>query len=124
MFIIAGLVLALGACKKDKVGQALSEMEGWKDKMCACKDKACADDVEKNFRDWRKEMKSNFSKEEAKAVPAEQQKKLVDLTMAMDECRMKVSGDATGAAPAPAGDTGAPAPAPAPTPAPAGSANP
>ena len=46
--IIAGLVLALAGCgKKDKVDQAIADLEGWRAKMCECKDKACADKVAK-----------------------------------------------------------------------------
>src|SRR5258708_3057199 len=98
--IIVGLALGLGACGKDKIDQAISDLEGWKDKMCACKDKACTDDLEKDYRTWRKEMKSSMSKEEAKNASAEKQKKFMELTLAMDECRMRLakpdSGDSAG----------------------------
>lgn len=66
------VVLALGACKKDKWEQAVTDLEGFRDKMCACKDKSgdrairqsCADDVEKSVKDWEKSMKDKFGKDD------------------------------------------------------------
>lgn len=115
--IIAGLVLAFAGCKKNKWDQAVSDTEGFRDKMCACKDKACTEDVHKQYKDWEKGMMDKMDKDEKpsdsvieKAEKAEKE---------MKECRKKFRDAEAPAAP-PAGDTAAPAPA-AP---PAGSAAP
>ncbi len=69
--LMACVVLAFGACKKDKWEQAVSDMEGFRDKMCACKDqkdpkaqKDCADGVEKSMKDWEKGMEDKFGKDD------------------------------------------------------------
>ena len=45
--MVAGFVFALSGCgKKDGIDGAMSEADGFKDKMCACADKACAEKVQ------------------------------------------------------------------------------
>jgi hypothetical protein len=57
--MIASCVLALGACKsKSKAERAVSDLEGFRDRMCACKDKdaaardACGQDVLHDYSAW------------------------------------------------------------------------
>lgn len=45
ILLVASLVMVFGGCK-DKWDKALSDFEGLKDKMCECKDAACADKVD------------------------------------------------------------------------------
>jgi hypothetical protein len=57
LMIMAGLVFALGATGcKDDFDKALGEAETLTNKMCACKDTACADKV----REQRASMKERF----------------------------------------------------------------
>ncbi len=115
--IIAGMVLAFGACKKDKWAQAVSDEKGFRDKMCACKDKACADDVHKQYKDWEKKMGESMGKDDKPPDSVMEEAEKVEKEMR--DCRHKFS-DAPAAPPA--GDQ--PAAPPAPAPAPAGSAAP
>jgi hypothetical protein len=143
LIIVAGLVLALNACSKSKTDQALSESEGFKDRMCACKDgdKDCGEKVRTEYREWRKGMREKMSKDEANKMSDETKQKAKETAMAMMECEARVMGEAGmgmhgmhggtmngGSAPAPTGSDGSAAaptpPPPAPTPAPAGSAAP
>jgi len=62
--IIAGMLLAFGACKKNKWDDALSKTEGFRDQMCACKDKACTEDVHKKYKEWEKSMMADMGKDE------------------------------------------------------------
>lgn len=50
-----GLVFALG-CKKDPLDKAVEGLESWKSKMCACKDKACADKVHEEYKKWENDV--------------------------------------------------------------------
>ncbi len=117
--IIAGMVLALGACKKDKWQQAVSDEKGFRDKMCACKDKACAEDVHKQYKDWEKKMGESMGKDDKPPDSVIEEAEKAEKEM--KDCRKKFR-DAD-APPAPGGDQPAAPPAPAPAPpAPAGSA--
>jgi len=105
--LVAGMLLAVGACGKNKIDKVISDEEGFRDKMCACKDKACADAVHKDFKDWQ--SKTELSEEDEKKATEDQKKKFDDVNHAMRECRHKF--DAPEPPPAP----------PTPPPAPAGS---
>jgi hypothetical protein len=118
--IIAGLVFSMGACKKDKWEAAISETEGFKDKMCACKDKACTEDVHKQYKEWEKGMADKFKEGDKPSDSVMERAEKVEKEM--KECRKKFRDEGGGdhAAPAPGGE----APPAAPAPAPAGSAAP
>ena len=54
-FIATASLFAVGACKKKgggDAGEAVAKMTEFKDQMCACKDKACADKVKEEFMGW------------------------------------------------------------------------
>lgn len=98
LFIVASVVAGLAGCSKDKFDDMLGELEGFKNKMCECKDEACADKVQDDWRAYRKTMKEKIGKD---SKPSEaQDKKGRDLTSQMRECRRNArkSGDAGGAA--------------------------
>jgi hypothetical protein len=124
--ITAGLLLALTACKKNKWDKAISDTEGFRDKMCACKDKACADDIHKQYKDWEKGMMGDMGKDEK--PPDNIIEKAEKTEKEMRDCRNKLKGggDDMAAPPAPAapaGEGAAPAaPAGGAAPAPAGEA--
>ena len=112
--IVASLLAGLSGCgKKDKFDEVLGEMGGFKDKMCACPDKACVDKVQDEWRVFRKGMKEKVGKD---AKPSEaQDKRGRELDEEMRKCRKKYDAaegaDGSGsAAPAPAAPV-APAPA-------------
>jgi hypothetical protein len=110
------MLLALTACKKSKWDKAISDMEGFKDKMCACKDKACTEDVHKQYRDWQKSLMSDMGKDEK--PPDNLMEKGDKLEGEMKECRRKFrDADKPADGAAPAGDPGAAAPPPAAPPA-------
>jgi hypothetical protein len=65
LIVIACVVFAAAACGKNKFEQAASDLEGFRDKMCACKDKSdkaaqkdCADGVKKDIDEWKKDMRA------------------------------------------------------------------
>lgn len=111
--IIAGLVLALGAgCgKKDKLDKALADFEGWKAKMCACKDKACADKTHDDYKKWEDEMEKTMKDVDKDKVDKAKLEKFETIEQGMKECRRKFREPE----PAPGGE---PPPGEAPAPAP------
>ncbi len=91
LMIAAGLMLGLGgltACGgKDKFDEVLGELESFKTRMCECKDKACADKVQEDWRAYRKTMKEKLGKD---TKPTEaQDKKGRALDEDMRVCRKK-----------------------------------
>jgi len=112
--LVVGLLLGLGACSS-KLDKAIKESEGWRDKMCECKNKECAEKVQTDFKAWRKEMREKFKDE--KDQPSEEQKtKLMAIDKAYRDCERKAEGEGApggteGAAPAAGGTEGAAPPA-------------
>lgn len=94
LLIVASVVFGLSACSKDKFDEVLGEVEGFKNKMCACKDEACADKVQEEWRGYRKTMREKLGKD---AKPSEEQdQKFRALNKAMRECRRSARGDGGG----------------------------
>src|SRR5690242_16359679 len=67
--MVLGMVWVLVACSKSKWEQAVSDLEGFRDKMCACKSKgdpkaqsSCADDVKKAMDSWEKALSEKMDK--------------------------------------------------------------
>ena len=92
LVLLAGMVLAT-ACGS-KADNALSELEGFKNKMCECKDKACAEGVEKDMEEWAKKMKDSDVKKSD--LSEADQTKAKEINKALRECRRnaKKEGDA------------------------------
>jgi hypothetical protein len=85
--LLVTVLVCFGACK-DKWDKALSEYEGLKDKMCACKDAACAKGVKDEIDQWRDSMKKNFDKDEKPPAKLNEQGEKIDKEMR--ECRRKL----------------------------------
>lgn len=107
--IIAGLVLALSGCgKKDKLDGVISELEGWKSKMCACKDAACAEKVHEDYKKWEDKMEKEMGDVDKDKIDKSKIEKIEKLDDERKDCRRKFRDAAP---PAPTGET-PPTPAP------------
>jgi len=93
LLLIVGAVVALSACSKSKIDQAIADTEDFKTRMCACTDKDCADKLQGEFREWRHKLKDSISKDEAKNLPKETQKKLEESFEDFEKCGKKARGD-------------------------------
>jgi hypothetical protein len=107
--IAVGLALTMG-CGKKAGDKLVSGMEDFKSKMCACKDKACADKVHDDEKKWEEGATKGLDE---KSIPKDQAEKLDKLDDEMRTCRHKfdapepapaAGGDGAGAAPAAGGD--------------------
>ena len=88
-----------GGCKKSGAGDAIAKMTELKDKMCACKDKACADQVTQEMSKWGADHKAGDT-----AKPSDDdQKKLAAVTQDMSACVTKLMTAAVAGSAAAAG---------------------
>jgi hypothetical protein len=66
-------------------GAIASGLRKYRDKMCACKDVKCAEDVSDDMRDWSKTVR-----DEAKALSRDERKPLDEIDDEMKACRRKL----------------------------------
>jgi hypothetical protein len=120
-FVCVTALLTFAGCKKgNSSGDALAKFSSMADKMCGCKDKACADGVQAEYTKWGEEQAKNASGDKAAKMSDEDTKKFADVTKKYGDCMMKASGapdPAASAAPPPADKPADPAAAPADKPA-------
>lgn len=114
---VAAMALASFGCKK-KGAEAMGKMNKFRDDMCACKEKTCADKVNDEYTKWMQEMAKNASgNEKATATNEEDAKKMSDAATKLQECYNKLAGGGAeggamgSGAPEPAGGGSAAAPA-------------
>jgi hypothetical protein len=111
---LAAMSLAAFGCNKNnknKGSESIAKMTELKDKMCACKDKACSDTVSDELSKWTQEQAKAA---DDKPIPPskEDAKKTAAVTDEMIKCMLKLEipggADAAGAAGGTMGD-GSPA---------------
>jgi hypothetical protein len=105
-----------GCKKKGGAGDAIAKMTDFKDQMCKCADKACAEKVTEAMTKWGQEMAKEGGDKEAK-ISEDDTKKMASVTEEMTKCMTKamMAGGAMTPPPAaaPAGDKPADPAAPA-----------
>jgi glycerol dehydrogenase-like iron-containing ADH family enzyme len=112
------LISFAGCKKKSGAGDAIAKMTDFKDQMCKCADKACAEKVTEAMTKWGQDMAKEGGDKEAK-ISEDDTKKMASVTEEMTKCMTKAM--MAGAMTPPAGDKPAdPAAPPAAPAAPAG----
>ncbi len=87
--LVATLLLGLGACGG---GGLEGEMKEWKDKMCKCTDKECADKTMDAYNAWAKSKA-----DAAKDLSESSLEKLMSIEKELKACRRKLrDGDKGG----------------------------
>lgn len=106
LIFVSSLLLAT-ACKGG-LDAKLDELGKVRDAMCACKDKACADEQHEKYIAWKKGNSKDDKPSE------DQMKKFETIRHELQECRHKVSGGGgdmpTPVAPEGSGSAAAPTP--------------
>ena len=92
IMLTAVLTLSIAACGKSKWDKALSAMEDAKDKVCACKDKKCADDAQKELFEKLEPMMKDSDKDEK--PPKDVDEKGEKLMKELQDCEKKIGKDA------------------------------
>lgn len=82
-----------GAGSADPLEAALVELDTFKGKMCACKDKACADAVQTDFSTWQRNLRTRITAKPSKL----QEVRAKGLEDEMKECRKKAEAGTPGA---------------------------
>lgn len=90
LMLMGGFVLALGACKND-FDKAMDKASALTDKMCACKDTACADKVREERSALKKELRASLGD---KKPDEGQMKKMEKLDERWRTCADKAEGTA------------------------------
>lgn len=108
LFAVASMALAAG-CGGGGADEILGKMRGFKDKVCACKDKACVEGVEKEMLEWA--MKNMDKMKNLKPTKAQDEAadKIED---EMDKCKAKFEAKDEAPPAPPAGEPPAAPPAP------------
>jgi hypothetical protein len=108
-FLAAVSLMSFAGCKKKGGGaDMMAKMTEFKDQMCKCTDKGCADKVNEAYMKWGQDMaKEAGENKEPPKMSEEDMKKNADVAKAYAECMMKASG-ANAAMTPPAGDKAAP----------------
>jgi hypothetical protein len=70
--------------------EAMAKMQEFSDKMCACKEAKCAQDVSDEMTKWAQEMAKE--EEEPPKMSEEDMKKATEIGQRMGECMMKAMG--------------------------------
>jgi len=106
---LAAVSLAGLGCRKnkgdaDKAGIAIAKLTALKDRMCACKDKACSDKVSAELAEWGQEQeKSDVDKP---ASPGEKDsEKMEALRDEVANCLLKLEVPSGAGAPGSAGES-------------------
>jgi hypothetical protein len=101
---LAAMSLAAFGCNKNKDGESIAKMTELKDKMCACKDKACSDTVSDELSKWTQEQAKSAG---GKPVPPskENAEKTAAVTDEMIKCMLKLEIPGGAGAAGAAGDT-------------------
>lgn len=114
------LMSAAGCKKKGGAGDAIAKMTDFKDQMCKCADKACADKVTEQMTKWGQDMAKEGG-DKAAAISEDDTKKMAAVTEEMTKCMTKAMTAGMTPPPAapaaPAGDKPADPAAPAAPPA-------
>lgn len=110
-FLFGVLVAACGGGAAD---EAMAKMKSTKEKICACKDVACAEKAEEEFEKW---MMANMKKLKGADPSDSFKKKFKELERAGRECKDKLEEAAAPPPPPPTAPTPDPAAPPAADPA-------
>jgi hypothetical protein len=86
--LLAAVSLAVFGCHKHKDDESVARMTEFKNRMCACKDKACSDQVSNELSRWSQaQAKSDGDKAES---PSEEDPRLEAVTDEMTRCMLRL----------------------------------
>jgi len=90
---VLALALAGGCKKKNNAGEALAKMTDFRDRMCACTDKPCADKLNTEYMDWANKSSGG---DKPQQMSEEDAKKITDVSLKYNECMSKWSSAGSG----------------------------
>jgi len=84
--------VALAGCGNKDADELLSQMKGFKDKACACKDAACADKVQEEMLGWAMKMAEKYKDKEPPKGSKSQEEEAKKINEEMQKCMEKAKG--------------------------------
>src|SRR6185503_1141221 len=90
---LAAVLLASFGCKNKGGGEVVAKMTEFKDRMCACKNKACTDKVTEDMTKWNQELAKTGGDKEAK-LNDDAQNKVMLASDEMTRCLQKIASTA------------------------------
>jgi len=89
LVLVGALFVGLAGCgkKADRFDEVLDKLESFKQRLCACQDTSCSDNVWDEWTAYRKEVKSQVG---GARPNASQDKRGRELTEAMNACRTEL----------------------------------
>jgi hypothetical protein len=84
------LVSFAGCKKKGGGGEAIAKMADFKDQMCKCPDKACADKVTEAMTKWNQDMAKEGGDKDASKLSEEDAKKVAAISEELTKCMSKL----------------------------------
>ncbi len=87
---IVGFVFVVGCGGKSGGDKIISDYEGFKDRLCKCADKACADKVQADVATWMEKMATEMK--DTKPTK-EQDEKFDKIEDEMEACAKKLGGE-------------------------------
>ena len=105
--ILAALsLLSFAGCKKKGGADMIAKMTEFKDQMCKCADKACADKVMADMTKWTQDMAKEGGDKEAAKPSEEDMKKSQQVSEEYTKCMQKLMAAAMPPPPPPAAPAG------------------
>ena len=88
LIAVASMALMTGSgCGGGGADEILGKMRGFKDKVCACKDKACVEGVEKEMMEWAMKNMDKMKNMKPTKAQDEAANKIED---EMDKCKERL----------------------------------
>jgi hypothetical protein len=103
IFVAIAVLTVAGCPKPHRSLLAMEKMREFRDKMCLCKDKACADKVQDEMIRWSSEMAKSAGERDER-LDDQQMKEMTEVGTQYGECMVKVMGGETTLPPPPAGE--------------------
>jgi hypothetical protein len=90
LFALASMALVAGSgCGGSAADEVIGKLKSTKDKICACKDKACVEAAEADMMKWMMANADKFKNVKPSKAQEEAADKIDD---EMDKCKEKISG--------------------------------
>ena len=94
--IVVGLLV--GCHGNDKFDDAVTEIEGFRDRMCACHDKTCADKVQDDWRAYQKKLRETLGPDGKPSKQQDKRARLLDEAIRVCRQQLDPPSDAGSAA--------------------------
>jgi hypothetical protein len=91
--LLLALAVTVGCKKKNNAGEALAKMTDFRDRMCACADKPCADKLNQEYMDWANKSSGG---DKPTQMSEEDAKKITDVSLKYNECLSKWNAAGSG----------------------------